>query len=60
MSYERPALAVDCVVFGFADGVLSVLLIRRGLPPFEGAWALPGGFVPIAESVDAAPRPEPA
>jgi 8-oxo-dGTP diphosphatase len=47
-------LAVDCVVFGF-DGVgLQVLLIRRGLPPFRGRWALPGGFVRPDESVDAA------
>ena len=45
-------LAVDCVVFGFDGTALQVLLIRRGLPPFRGRWALPGGFVRPDESVD--------
>ena len=53
--YARPAVTVDCVVFGFAtDTALKVLLIRRKLPPYEGIWALPGGFVQMAESVDEA------
>ena len=53
--YPRPALTVDCVVFGFeADAALRVLLIQRKLPPYEGHWALPGGFVRVDESVDAA------
>ncbi len=53
--YPRPALTVDCVVFGLeADAALKVLLIRRKLPPYEGRWALPGGFVQMDESVDAA------
>lgn len=56
--FARPALAVDCVVFGLGDGELQVLLIRRGLPPFLGAWALPGGFVRIAETLDEAARRE--
>jgi len=49
---------VDCVVFGFDDGELKVLLIRRGLPPFKGKWALPGGFVRVEETVDEAARRE--
>ncbi len=52
--YPRPALAVDCVVFG-ADleaERLEVLLIERDLEPFEGSWALPGGFVRMDESLD--------
>ncbi len=56
--YARPAVAVDCVVFGFDDGELKVLLIRRGLAPFRGRWALPGGFVRLDETLDAAARRE--
>ena len=56
--YARPALTVDCVVFGFDDGELKVLLIQRGLQPFKGRWALPGGFVRVTETVDDAARRE--
>lgn len=43
-STERPALTADVVLI--ADGEQrSVLLVQRRYPPFEGAWALPGGFV---------------
>lgn len=52
--YPRPALAVDCVVFGFDEGDLKVLLIQRNLDPFAGKWALPGGFVRIEESLEQA------
>lgn len=45
--YPRPAVAVDLVLLTIADGALEVLLIKRGLPPFEGGWALPGGFVRV-------------
>jgi 8-oxo-dGTP diphosphatase len=47
-------LAVDCVVFGLDDTALKVLLIQRKVPPFQGGWALPGGFVLPDESIDAA------
>ena len=56
--YARPALAVDCVVFGLDDEDLKVLLIQRDLEPFAGRWALPGGFVHVDESVDDAARRE--
>src|SRR5436190_8594109 len=56
--YSRPALTVDCVVFGFDDGELKVLLIQRGLIPFKGRWALPGGFVRVEETLDEAARRE--
>jgi len=56
--YPRAALTVDCVVFGFDEGELKVLLIERGLPPFKGRWALPGGFVRVEETVDEAARRE--
>ena len=52
---KTPLLATDCVVF---DGQGRVLLIRRGHPPFEGEYALPGGFVEIGETVEAACRRE--
>jgi 8-oxo-dGTP diphosphatase len=56
--YPRPALTVDCVVFGFTGDELQVLLIRRGLEPFSGSWALPGGFVDMDEDLDQAARRE--
>src|SRR5262249_41917337 len=56
--YPRPALTVDCVVFGFEERALSVLLIQRGLEPFKGKWALPGGFVRVDETLDHAARRE--
>lgn len=52
--YPRPSLTVDCVVFGHDDEDLKVMLIQRGLPPFEGAWALPGGFVRLDETLEQA------
>jgi 8-oxo-dGTP diphosphatase len=52
-------LTVDCVVFGREESSrLRVLLIRRALPPFQDAWALPGGFVRIGETLEAAARRE--
>ena len=56
--YPRPALTVDCVVFGMDEEDLKVLLIKRGLEPFVGKWALPGGFVRMEEALDAAARRE--
>jgi 8-oxo-dGTP diphosphatase len=56
--YPRAALTVDCVVFGFDEGDLKVLVIERGLEPFKGRWALPGGFVRVDEPLDAAARRE--
>lgn len=56
--FPRPALTVDCVVFGLDADELEVLLIRRGLEPFAGRWALPGGFVRTDETLDEAARRE--
>ncbi len=56
--HPRPALTVDCVVFGMDDEDLKVLLIQRGIEPFAGQWALPGGFVHVDESLEQAARRE--
>ena len=56
--HPRPALTVDCVVFGFDEEDLKVLLIQRDLPPFQGRWALPGGFVYLDETLEDAARRE--
>lgn len=56
--FPRAALTVDCVIFGLDDAGLKVLLIERGLPPFRGRWALPGGFVRLDETLDQAARRE--
>src|SRR6185503_11853778 len=56
--HARAALTVDCVVFGFDEGELKVLLIERALEPFRGKWALPGGFVRVDETLDEAARRE--
>ncbi|HLO48597.1 MAG TPA: NUDIX domain-containing protein [Kamptonema sp.] len=57
--FPRPALTVDCVVFGLdRDQILKIMLIQRKLPPFEGQWALPGGFVRLEETLEAAARRE--
>jgi len=52
---RTPLLATDCVVLDARD---RLLLIRRGNEPFKGALALPGGFVDIGETVEAACRRE--
>lgn len=56
--YPRAALTVDCVVFGLDDEELKIMLIQRGQPPFEGSWALPGGFVHLEETLEEAARRE--
>ena len=56
--YPRPALTVDCVVFGLDAENLKVLLIQRGIEPFKGKWALPGGFVRMDETLEKAARRE--
>lgn len=48
------AVAVDLVMLTVRDGVFSVLLITRGLSPYRGRWALPGGFVVDGEDLLAA------
>ena len=56
--YPHPAVATDCVVFGFNGKELNILLIERGLDPFKGMWAFPGGFMKIDETAEASARRE--
>jgi 8-oxo-dGTP diphosphatase len=56
--YHYPAITVDVVMFTLRDDDLQVLLIQRKTPPFEGRWAIPGGFVEAGESLEAAARRE--
>jgi len=52
------AVTVDVVVLTMSDGGLHVLLVRRGVTPFEGMWAIPGGFKRPAETLDEAAKRE--
>jgi 8-oxo-dGTP diphosphatase len=47
-------ITVDIVVFTVQDGILKVLLIERGIPPFAGQYALPGGFLLDGETLEQA------
>jgi 8-oxo-dGTP diphosphatase len=50
--YPRPAVTADVVLFAVRGGELAVLLVQRKHEPFEGAWALPGGFVDSNEGLE--------
>ena len=49
------SVTVDLVVFTVREDVLCVLAVRRGVPPYRGRWALPGGFVGESEGLVEAP-----
>lgn len=51
-------LTVDAVVFGYMEGKVSVLLVKRKYEPFRDSWALPGGFVQDRESLEEAVQRE--
>lgn len=50
--YPRPAVTVDCVIFGFDEDKLKILLTKRDIEPYIGEWALPGGFIDPDETSD--------
>ena len=52
--YPPFAVTVDVVILTMTDGTLQMLLVRRGVPPFAGMWAIPGGFKRPVETLDAA------
>ncbi|MBN9385319.1 MAG: NUDIX hydrolase [Chitinophagaceae bacterium] len=47
--YRNPALAIDLVVFGYHENMLSVLLLNRNEEPFKNGWTLPGAFLQMEE-----------
>lgn len=56
--YPRPALTLDCVVFGWNGEALEVLLVQRDIAPYEGVWALPGGFLQMDEELETGAKRE--
>ena len=48
--YEHMAVTTDCVIFTYEDWTLKVLLVRRGMDPYKGEWAFPGGFLKLDET----------
>jgi len=56
--HERPALAVDIVVFRFDLTAPQILLVKRGSDPFKGNWALPGGFLDMNEELETSAKRE--
>lgn len=52
---KTPLIAADCIV---VDEKNRLLLIRRGKPPFKGAYALPGGFMDMGETIESTCRRE--
>jgi ADP-ribose pyrophosphatase YjhB (NUDIX family) len=56
LSQDKFYVSVDCIIFGYEEGELKVLLKKRGFAPFKGEWSLMGGFVRSDESVDDAAK----
>src|SRR5436190_4967183 len=54
--YEQPGITVDLVMFTVNEDQLKVLLLKRAEAPFSGHWSLPGGFLLVGESLEAAAR----
>lgn len=50
--YPHPAVTTDCVILTFHEDRLKILLIKRGIEPYKGFWALPGGFLKMNESAE--------
>ena len=56
--YPAFAVTVDVVILTMSDSRLQVLLVRRGVSPYEGMWAIPGGFKRPSESLNEAAKRE--
>ena len=50
--HSKVWLSVDCIIFGFDEGKLKILIGKRKMDPGRGEWSLYGGFVASDESVD--------
>jgi len=46
------AISIDCLVFGFKNGSLELLLVQHGEGISKGRWAIPGGWIQYTESID--------
>lgn len=55
--YPRPAMTADVAVLRL-EGIPEILLVERLDPPFQGMWALPGGFMEMGETLEEAARRE--
>lgn len=56
--YPRAAMTADAVIFGFDGQDLQVLLVERGVEPYKGCWAFPGGFLKMTETIEECARRE--
>lgn len=54
--YESPAVTVDVLVFTIKDNKLCIFLVKRGFEPYKGEWAVPGVFLKVGESLEAAAK----
>lgn len=52
--FDKPSVTVDVLFFTIKEGKLQVLLIKRAAWPYQGYWALPGGFVKMDEDLETA------
>lgn len=50
--YPRAEVTTDCVILGFDGNDLKILLVKRGIEPFKGCWALPGVFLRMEETIE--------
>lgn len=51
--HPHPAVTTNVVIFTILDDKLKLLLVKRPRPPFQGVWALPGGFITMDEDLEA-------
>src|SRR5437763_3641859 len=56
--YERPSVTVDVLMMSLRQRDLQILLIKRRSWPYEGMWAIPGGFINMDESLETAAKRE--
>lgn len=56
--YPHPSVTTDCVIFGFDGTKIHVLLVKRGIEPYKGKWAMPGGFLRMDECAEVGARRE--
>ena len=52
--FQKVLLSVDCIIFGFDNNKLKILIGKRNMDPGRGEWSLYGGFVRSDESLDQA------